>query len=308
MRVALLLLVTAVGGCQCKIDPINLNGIHDAGTPIHDAGPPPPKFPLKAGDVVKFPVLGGRTQDTCAGHNTPGDCQLGLTAEYDITSVKLDSATETFQVQANVTYTATPGNLIDDAAIKALLMEKIAPFGTATDPNQPQTGTAVVFTTNSAITSAIKETDFPFFQFDPAAPQIFNAAADDFKSTYLGLDAQAKITTQSAANLMEVFYKDSQAGAKVELHKLHIEYLKFGFIGGWDEEMVPFVDDTTTPRDESTFQNSTVPDLAAQFFPPTLTRDNNTYSCDTFSQKCTNFNVTPATCLNPDPDVAPGPC
>jgi hypothetical protein len=307
MRVGLLLLVTAVAGCQCHITPIELNPFHDAGTPIHDAGPLPPKYPLKAGDSLKM-IVQGRTQDTCAGHTTPGDCQIALTAQFDITNVKLDSSTQMFTLTANATYTAADGNLINDAAIKPLILEKTVPFGTATNPQQPQSGSNVTFSTTTAMTDQLTEPDFPFFQLAPAAPQIFETAAQDFKSRFQTLDAQANISTPAAADSMEVFYKDSQAGAKVELHKLHIEYMKFGFIGAWDEEMVPFVDNTTTPRNDSAFQNSSVPDFAGNFpFPPTLTRDGVDYTCSTFSQTCSASGAPPK-CLSVDPDAAPGPC
>ena len=74
---AALLLVTTVSGCQC-IDPETFGVIPDSGVEKPPVSPDPPKFALKAGDVVVVSGIGGRFGDACGAPE--GGCERTLRA------------------------------------------------------------------------------------------------------------------------------------------------------------------------------------------------------------------------------------
>lgn len=303
-RLAALALLFAASGCQC-IDDINLNNIPDAGEQISDAGPPPPTFPLKAGDQVELSALGGRTA-TCTGGSTTGDCDRALKAIYIIRATELDDNAR-WRVTADVVYQGS-ADKIEVAAIAPLVLENGAPFDAVTVAT-PSSAEGAVFRTDAAPTDELDELGFPFFQFESGDAQVFEEAGAAFCARYGDLDADANCELQAADQKMEVYYKDESAGGGAKLHKVRAEYHNMGFICGWDEGLIPFVDGVTQ-RDQSAFGGGTdTPDLAAIFITPIkLTRDGTTYNCSCFTQRCQAGNGAEATCLSTDPDAAPGPC
>ena len=107
---------------------------------------------------------------------------------------------------------------------------------------------------------------------------------------------------------MEAYYRDDTSGG-AKLHHVRSESHNMGFICGWDEGLIPFIDAATTPRDQSSFGPADTPELAAIFVAPVkLTREGVTYNCSCFSQKCQAGSGAGATCLSTDPNTPPGPC
>ena len=301
LSAGLFLCAIVVVGCQCHLDNNNLTDIPDAGHDPPDAGPPPPTFPLKGGDSIIYPVLGGRTGDTCAGHATPGDCQRNIIAQYDIQSVDFDGAANRWQITANVTYTGSSGDLISAATIAPLVLSKAAPFA-STSFDQPTQVAGAKFTTDAPATDQLTPNGFPFFQYDSGDALVFETTGTAFCDRYTTLDADANCRVQNAAQTMEVFYKDDQAGGGSKIHKVHAEYHQMGFVCGWDEGLLPFVDGTT--RDQNAFNPGVTPDLVASFFQPKLKRDGVEYQCSCFTQVCSNGNGADKQCLGTDPTAA----
>lgn len=295
----------AVSGCQC-VDDLNLNLIPDAGEQITDAGPAPPKFPLKEGDQIEYPALGGRTA-TCPGGGTTGDCDRALTATFIVRGTELDENAR-WRITADVVYQGS-ADMIDVAAIAPLVLENGAPFDAVTVAT-PSSADAAQFRTDAAPTDELDELGFPFFQFDSGDAHVFEESGAAFCARYGALDASANCEFQAGDQKMEVYYKDDAAGGGgSSLHHVRAEYHSMGFVCGWDESLIPFVDDATTPRNESSFSTGDTPALAAIFASPVrVLRDGTNYACSCFSQQCKNGNGADATCLSTDPDAEPGPC
>ena len=302
-RLSALSFLIVVSGCQC-LDDINLSNIPDAGEIINDAGPPPPKFPLKAGDQLELSAIGGRTA-TCEGGATEGDCDRALKATYVIKGAELDDNAR-WRVTADVVYQGA-ADKIEVAAIAPLILENGAPFASVT-VSTPSSAEGAVFRTDAAPTDEFDELGFPFFQFESGDAQVFEEAGNAFCERFGDLDADANCELQAADQKMEVYYKDEAAGGGAKLHKVRAEFHNMGFICGWDEGLIPFVDGMQ--RDQAAFGGPTnVPDLAAIFITPIkLTRGGTTYNCSCFSQLCQSGNGAEATCLSTDPDAEPGPC
>lgn len=303
LSTALLLTGVAVAGCQCNIDDTNLGDIPDAGEQVNDAGPPPPQFPLKAGDHVQFPGLGGRTA-TCDGSATPGDCQRAITAEFIIQDVGLN-AQNRWEITADVVYQGSD-DFIPATAIVPLILENGAPFSAVT-VGTPSASEGSTFKTNVAPTDQLTPNGFPFFQYEIDDATVFEEAGQAFCARYQELDAEANCEFQLADQKMEVFYKDEAAGGAAKLHKVRAEYHQMGFVCGWDELTIPFVDGMA--REQADFDTAGTPELAAIFASPVkIIRDGTTYNCSCFSQQCRAGNGAEAKCLSTDPDDAPGAC
>lgn len=89
------------------------------------------------------------------------------------------------------------------------------------------------------------------------------------------------------------------------IHKLIVEVHPMGFVCGWDDALVPFVDDTATPRNPSVFNGFKSPPLSAAFFQPNLICDGLTYQYFCFNATCRSG----TTCLDPTaPNAAPSTC
>lgn len=303
-RLTSLALLFVVSGCQC-IDDINLGNIPDAGEQITDAGPEPPTFPLKAGDQLEFPALGGRTA-TCSGGSTTGDCDRALTATFIVRGTELDDNAR-WRVTADVVYQGS-ADLIEVAAIAPLVLENGAPFDAVTTAT-PSSAEAAVFRTDAAPTDELDELGFPFFQFESGDVHVFEEAGAAFCARFGALDPDVNCEFQAGDAKMEAFYKDDSAGGGAMLHHVRAEFHGMGFVCGWDEGLIPFIDDATTPRDQSSFGPADTPALAAIFASPVrLIRDGVTYRCSCFTQQCQAGSGADTTCLTTDPDAEPGPC
>ncbi|MBI1948337.1 MAG: hypothetical protein HYS27_21800 [Deltaproteobacteria bacterium] len=304
-RLCSLALLFAVSGCQC-IDDINLGNIPDAGEEIHDAGPEPPKFPLKAGDQLEYPALGGRTA-TCPGGGTTGDCDRALTATFIVRGTELDESAH-WRITADVVYQGS-AEMIEVAAIAPLVLDNGAPFDAVTVAT-PSSASGAVFLTDAAPTDELDPLGFPFFQFESGDAHVFETSGAAFCARFGELDPSVNCEFQAGDQKMEAYYKDDAAGGGGSmLHHLRAEYHNMGFVCGWDEGLIPFVDDATTPRDQTSFGPADTPALAAIFASPVrLLRDGVTYACSCFSQQCRAGNGAEATCLTTDPDAEPGPC
>lgn len=299
-----LLALFALSGCQCKIDETNLVANPDAGVIVPDAGPPPPVFPLKAGDQLKYTGLGGRTA-TCTAGGANGECQRALNATFIVKDTVLNEGRWT--VVADVVYEGSD-DTITAAAIAPLILENGVPFDQVTT-GAPLAVADASFQTSTAATDELNELGFPFFQ--GGAVEVFEDTGVAFCQRYVDLDEQANCESQFGAHKMDVFYKDEQAGGGAKLHKVQVEYSQFGFVCGWDEGLIPFLSDTDTPREQSSFGGAgsgvLTPDVAAQFTgSPSLTRDGVEYRCQCLSQQCRNSASN--TCLSIDPSEAPAPC
>jgi hypothetical protein len=291
----------ALTGCQCKIDDTNLDNIPDAGVEEPDAGPPPPVFPLKAGDQLKYTGLGGRTA-TCEAGGTSGECQRALNATFVVKDTLLDG---TWTVVADALYEGSD-DTIDAAAIAPLVLENGVPFGQVT-MGTPLAAEDASFKTNAAATDELNALGFPFFQ--GGAVEVFEPTGTAFCARYTELDELANCESQFGAHKMDVYYKDEQAGGGPKLHKVQVEYSQFGFVCGWDEGIIPFISEEETPRDQGSFGGGEnfVPDVAAQFTgSPSLTRDGVEYRCQCLSQQCRN--QASNMCLSIDPAEPAAPC
>jgi hypothetical protein len=294
-------------GCQC-ISTDNFVPVHDAGEPPHDAGPPPPTFPLKIGDQLSYPALGGRI-DTCnGGAGANGECQRIVKATYVVKGVTL-GGDNTWTVNSDVLYEGID-DTIPAAAIGQLVLSHAVPFNAVTTAT-PQHTTGATFITGAAPTDELTPNGFPFFQFDPAtsaqAGSAFELAATAFHDRIVSIDPDARINTQVAGKKLEAFFKDT-LGPTPMLHKVLAELHPMGFVCGWDEGLIPFVDGAA--RAQSDFDGVSNPPLVATFVPSIqLKRDGVSYICDCFSQKCKTLNGSPQLCLDPtNPDAPAAAC
>lgn len=291
------------GGCQC-INDDNFNQLKDAGFEPTDAGPPPPVFPLKAGDILTYPVLGGRVNE-CGGGGQSGECDRVLKATYNLSKVEIDDDNR-WDVTADVLYEGQ-ADTIPASALSRLALENVADFGAVTVANSVPAPDAL-FTTDRApqLSSDFNPNNFPFFQAANAIDdgdngEVFAAGAEEFTTAIEAIDEDAAISTQVAAGKMEAFFKDP-VGGEVSLHKLLVQFHPMGFICGWDESLIPFVEGETA-RSQASFQGVNNPPLTASFLQPTLVRGGVTFQCSCFSRTC---RANDQTCLDPtDPDAAP---
>ncbi len=302
-----LLATITVGGCQC-INDDNFSQLKDAGFDEPDAGPPPPVFPLKAGDVLTIPQFGGRV-DVCEGGGQTGDCDRNVKASYQLTDVVLN-ADNRWEITADVLYEGLVDK-VPASALSRLAIENGADFAAITK-DTPVTALGAVFTTDQAprLDAEFRPNNFPFFQGendidDSDEGEVFAEAAAEFTAAILAIDDIAEVETQVAVGKLEAFFKDDLNGP-ASVHKLLVEVHPMGFVCGWDEILVPFVDDVSTPRNQSSFNGFKNPPLTAAFFQPNLIRDGVTYQCSCFSSTCrSSANL----CLDPtNPDAPPGDC
>lgn len=301
-RAFALITVAALSGCQCQLTD-GLVERTDAGTPLDDAGPPPPVFPLTEGDQLKYTGLGGRTV-TCDGA-APGGCQRAINATYIVRDTVFRD--NRWTIVADFAYEGTD-DTIEAAALAPLILENGAPFANITEGTPVVSEEPAEFTSDTPATPDLTPNGFPFFQAESGVAEVFETAGIEFCQAYADADELANCESQVGARKMEVFFKDEQAGGAAKLHKVSAEYHQFGFVCGWDEGVIPFIDDESTPREQSSFGNNPAEvDLVAQFpSPPKVTRGGVEYTCSCFSQECRNQATN--TCLPLDPSDDPAPC
>lgn len=292
----------AVSGCQC-INDDNLTRKDDAGFDEPDAGPPPPIFPLKEGDTLTIPQFGART-DVCEGGGEAGDCDRNIKATYTVKQTSIDENNR-WTIKADVIYQGL-AEKIPASAMSRLAIENAADFGAITIATAVSARDAD-FTTDQAplLGSDYNANNFPFFQAsneidDGDNGEVFNEGAAEFTDAIKAIDADAEIEAQVAVGKFEAYFRDD-LGGDVTLHKLSVQIHPMGFVCGWDESLVAFVDGTTA-RSEASFQGVNKP-LTASFFQPNLVRDGVTYQCSCFARTC---RANDGTCLDAtDPDAAP---
>lgn len=282
----------------------NFFGFRDAGQP--DAGsepPPPPVFPLKAGDELVFPGIGGRA-DGCGA--SEGGCDRALRATYVVKKVNLDDESNTWTINADYTYEST-ATAVEVAAIGQLFLVGVAPFADI-DTGGAESGNAD-FRTRDAPTDGINANGFPFFHFEEAyanrEDSAFRQASAEFIERVQELDPDANIENQAAEAKIEAYFKD-ELGVNPLLHKIRVDYHPFGFMCGWDERLAIW--EEGMQRSDNAFTGTTTP-LAAIFASPVeLLRDDVRYRCSCSTRLCVQRDDS-TTCLDPsDPDAAPLPC
>jgi hypothetical protein len=312
-RLAMLCSMLVVSSCNCLRDP-GLNNIVDGGVEPVDAGPPPPVFPLRAGDIIKYGVIGGRTNLCNGGAGANGECQLVGKITYEIEGVTR-SENGRWEVAARALYEASTF-AITAQEVAQLVLDNVAPFAQWEAGSNVTAPTGTVFTTDKPPvygTELYTPNDFPFFQMAIVSngevvedSGIFDEAAATFRTTYLDLDDRADVETQVAVGKMEAYFKDELSG-DAKLHHLAVEYSSMGLICGWTEKLIPFTGEEM-PRNAGAFTgaNNTNPPLAASFLPPTINRDGVDYRCSCFSGVC---RASDNTCLDPaNPEDDAGPC
>jgi hypothetical protein len=293
----------SVAGCQC-IDDTNLNSRPDAGVEEEVEPPPPPVFPLKAGDQIVLTPIGGRTDE-----DANGGSDFAIKITWLVKSVGLNAANR-WEVTADALYEQNGTPAIPATALSRLALENVADF--AAIERAPITARDAVFKTDRApsLDSGYTPNHFPFFQAsldanDGDDDTVFNEAAAGFREAILALDAEARIDTQVAVGRFEAFFRDDLNGPPM-LHKLRADVHPFGFMCGWDEILIPF--EEGMERSQSPFTAAGTPPLAAINFTAQLTREGVTYNCGCFNGTCRSSGANPL-CLDPtNPDAAPGPC
>lgn len=297
-----LLAIPVVPGCVCVADE-RFFGLPDAGEDAGEEPPPPPVFPLKAGDELVFPGIVGRAEGCGAAE---GGCDRALKATFTIKKVKLDSATNTWSVDADYLYEAT-ANAVDAAAIGRLFLSHVAPFADIAEGGS-ESGTAT-FRTGVAPTDEITPNGFPFFHFEASyanrEDSAYRQAADAFRERILELDPEANIGSQAAESKIEAYFKD-ELGAQPMLHKIRVDYHPFGFMCAWDERLTEW--QNGMQRTDNAFAGTQTPLAGTLIAPIELIRDDQRFICSCLTQRCT-VRGDNSKCLDPsDPDAEPGAC
>lgn len=298
-----LIAIPLTPGCLCVGDE-NFFNFPDGGQP--DAGPaepPPPVFPLKAGDEVVFPGIVGRA-DGCGA--SEGGCDRALRATFIVKNVTLDQGSNTWTVNADYTYEST-STAVEAAAIGRLFLSRVAPFADI-DEGGADTGNAD-FRTRDAPTDTINPNGFPFFHFEASyanrKDSAYSQASDEFTERITELDPEANIENQAAESKIEAFFKD-ELGSSAMLHKIRVDYHPFGFMCGWDERLALWEDGMQ--RTDDAFAGTATPLAGILISPVELIRGDVRYRCSCETQRCVQRDDS-SICLDPsDPDAAPAPC
>ena len=298
----------AIGGCQCVPDIGFVPRLDDAGPDVPPP-PPPPIFPLKDGDILSFPAVQGRTEPC-----TPeGACQRAVTMTFTINDAEVNSSTGFFEIDADFLYQVpdTGESTVPANNLSQLFTVTRVPFELATGASSADTAT---FTTDAPPIAGLQENDFPFFHFEteyatqPGSP--YQNASGEFRDFILDLDPEANIENQAAEGKFEAYFRDDRGGGAPMLHYIRVDLHPFGFVCGFNELLVPFVDGSQ--RNQSSIDAAGTPPLAGSMSVPIrLTRDDTRYICS-----CGNLNSRfcrslddQTQCLDPgNPDAAPSDC
>lgn len=302
LSVLALVAIPVVPGCLCAGDE-RFFGFPDAGTDAGEEPPPPPIFPLKAGDELIFPGISTRAEGCGAAE---GGCDRVLKATYTIKKVKLDEATNTWSVEADYLYEGM-ASAVEATAINRLFMANLAPFPEIEEGGS-KSGTAT-FHTRAAPTDEINPNGFPFFHFEMSyanrEDSAYRQAAEAFADRIIDLDPEANIGSQAAEAKIEAFFKN-ELGPTPMLHKIRVDYHNFGFVCAWDERLTFWEDGMQ--RNDNAFVGTQTPLAGTLIAPIQLVRDDQRFVCSCLTQRCTLRNDT-SKCLDPsDPDAPPGAC
>jgi hypothetical protein len=294
-RVLGLCATLALSGCQCNLVEDNVNQLKDAGFTEDDAGPPPPIFPLKDGDELRFSI-GGRIPE-CPDEQQEGDCERNIAATYIVRGTHLEAGRWT--IDADFYYEGLKEK-ISATAISQLVLSNAAPFAqiSIATPVSSDDDPAS-FDSDGVPTHEMTALEFPFFQFVDGDPAIFEATGAAFCDAWTATDPEAECNFLSGDARMEAVFVDALAENK--LHMLRVEYHPMGFVCSWIEELGDFGADPT--RDSSTFDGFDGNPEAFFFSPVRLTRGGVAYRCSCFGGLCIDSN-DPTKCLDPsDPDA-----
>ncbi len=274
--------------------------------PEEDLEPPPP-FPLRPGDVVVYPSIGGRT-GSCAGDE--GSCDRVIKATYTIQDVVLDEDSNRWRVDADYIYEMMVSK-VSYTDISALFLSSAASFQTLEQGEAESDG--ATFKTDGVFTDKLKANQFPFFHWEGEAAteegSIFTESAKSFKERILELDESANIDSQAAALKFESYFVDDRLGTE-HLHLIRVDLHPMGFVCGWDERLREWTDDLS--RNAASFgqQTTTIP-YAVVFNNVQITRDGELYICNCESEfkpaRCEMLSNRDM-CLPTDPESDPVAC
>ena len=115
--------MTAVLGCREDVDFFTTPKAEE--TPEEETEPPPP-FPLRAGDVVVYPSIGG---ERVLRSGDEGSCDRVIKATYTIQDVTLDEDANRWNVDADYIYEMMVSK-VSYTDISALFLSNAAAFQT----------------------------------------------------------------------------------------------------------------------------------------------------------------------------------
>jgi len=283
----------------------------DAGDDTVDAGepPPPPQYPLKAGDRVRVRPINMRIEPCGAGE---GFCDRGFDAQFDITDVYLNEETNHWEIEATASYTLESEG-VDHAQVDRSFLSRAIPSVSMTGEGTLDSSQAI-FNTDAAPTDGITANGFPFFHYESdyanQEGSAYASAAAAFGARIAELDPEANIESQAAAGTISAYFKDD-LGTPSYLHKVAVTYTRFGILCNWDEGMITWQDGMQ--RVGTAFQGQGIP-LAAIASVVTIYRDGTAFRCscpinNQFIQqpdKCEGTVNGEVACLNPkEPDAPP---
>ena len=300
---ALVIFTFCFAGCREDVD---FFGVEEEENEEEENTPPPP-FPLREGDVVVYPSIGGRTAN-CAGNE--GSCDRVIKGTYTIKSVDLNEDTNRWELETDYIYEMMVGN-VTYADISPLFLSNAAAFQSL-EVGDSESDTAI-FKTDGAFTDDLKANQFPFFHWQGESAgddgSIYMDAATAFKERILELDEAANIDNQAGALKFESYFLDSRIDPP-HLHLVRVDLHPLGFVCGWDERMREWTDGLS--RNGASFgqQTTTIP-YAVVFNNVQITREGELYICNCDSEfksaRCEMLSNRDL-CLPSDPESGPVDC
>lgn len=306
IQLLMLLTVFLMGlGCREDVDLIH-NPEEEEEDP--DEIEPPPPFPLRPGDVVVYPSIGGRT-DSCLGDE--GSCERVIKGTYTIQDVVLNEDSSRWNVEADYNYEM----MVDKVSytdISALFISSAASFQTLSQGEAE--GDSASFKTDGVFTDSLKANQFPFFHWEGEAAgsegSAFMESATSFKERILELDESANIDSQAGALKFESYFLDNRLGGPGYLHLIRVDLHPLGFVCGWDERMREWTEGMTRAAGSFGQQTTTIP-YAVVFNNVRITRDGEEFICNCDSDfrpaRCEMLSDRDI-CLPEDPESDPVPC
>ncbi|MBI5493651.1 MAG: hypothetical protein HY904_01410 [Deltaproteobacteria bacterium] len=232
----------ALVGCECNRDVLGL--IPDAGNPPpEDAGhdPPPPEFPLKPGDNLRYAV---NNVTYCNETLEPmAECQ-GITeqsvvwnSEYTVKApgATLDDSSNSWKVSAEYYWEVADKKGDDGTAFQSLSKLWFTKYGPWDQQLGARLNPAAVrsFDTTEAFTAAPTATSYPFFDFTK-----WDLAANRFQEFVRTLDSEPDFDVSQAERKMRAgFLEPSEP---TYLHVVQLYYHPLGFVCQVSESIGPW--------------------------------------------------------------------
>ncbi|MEW5848896.1 MAG: hypothetical protein AB2A00_08780 [Myxococcota bacterium] len=242
----------ALSSCVCEREVFNV--IPDAGPPDaavaqQDAGPPPPEFPLKAGDLVRYGTVGvtycnESFSTNCTEHSSTWSMEFKVEAP----GPQLDPGSNAWVVPAEYFWQIAEKKSPDATTYQTLSKLWMTDFG----PWEAEAG-ASDSEVNQYITTDVmlkggNPLSFPFFDVDSR----FDTAAQAFETYIRTLDAEPFIQVQKAARKFSAGYLEP--GDPTQLHFISVVYHRLGFVCLVNESIGPW--DPARTKNESGFSNN----------------------------------------------------